>query len=84
MSGETGEEHAVDAIRAGAHDYVLKGKLGRLHAAIARELGEHETRQARRQEKELGRQQSERRMRRMIEVRALVSGAWQSKVRRAS
>ncbi len=38
VSGTIGEEIAVDAIRAGAHDFMAKGKLGRLIPAIEREL----------------------------------------------
>jgi two-component system cell cycle sensor histidine kinase/response regulator CckA len=44
VSGTIGEEAAVKAMRAGAHDYVLKGRLARLVPAIERELREHEAR----------------------------------------
>jgi hypothetical protein len=40
VSGSIGEETAVDAMRAGAHDFVLKDKLARLAPALARELRE--------------------------------------------
>src|SRR5579859_1046945 len=40
VSGTIGEEAAVDAMRAGAHDFMPKGKLTRLLPAIARELRE--------------------------------------------
>jgi two-component system cell cycle sensor histidine kinase/response regulator CckA len=40
VSGTVGEESAVDAMHAGAHDYVLKDELGRLVPAIERELRE--------------------------------------------
>jgi two-component system, cell cycle sensor histidine kinase and response regulator CckA len=40
VSGTVGEESAVDAMHAGAHDYILKDKLGRLVPAIERELRE--------------------------------------------
>jgi two-component system cell cycle sensor histidine kinase/response regulator CckA len=40
VSGTIGEEAAVEAMRAGAHDYVLKDKLARLVPAIERELRE--------------------------------------------
>jgi PAS domain S-box-containing protein/diguanylate cyclase (GGDEF)-like protein len=40
VSGTGGEEAAVEAMHAGAHDYLLKGKLERLNPAIERELGE--------------------------------------------
>ncbi|MDO8414101.1 MAG: PAS domain S-box protein, partial [Gallionellaceae bacterium] len=38
ISGSIGEDVAVAAIKAGAHDYLLKGKLARLVPAIEREL----------------------------------------------
>src|SRR5258708_20569702 len=38
MSGTIDETMAVDALRAGAHDFVLKGKLARLAPAIARQM----------------------------------------------
>jgi len=38
VSGTVSEEIAVDAIHAGAHDFMAKGKLGRLIPAIEREL----------------------------------------------
>ncbi len=40
VSGTVGEESAVEAMRAGAHDYVLKGKLARLVPALEREVRE--------------------------------------------
>jgi len=48
VSGTVGEEVAVDAMRAGARDYVLKDRLTRLAPALARELDEAASRQARR------------------------------------
>ena len=38
VSGTIGEETAVEALKAGAHDFLVKGKLARLHPAIEREL----------------------------------------------
>jgi two-component system cell cycle sensor histidine kinase/response regulator CckA len=49
VSGTIGEDTAVEAMRAGAHDFVLKDKLGRLTPAIERELRECKERAARRQ-----------------------------------
>jgi two-component system cell cycle sensor histidine kinase/response regulator CckA len=46
VSGTIGEETAVQAMRGGAQDYVLKDKLQRLTPAIERELREHEERVA--------------------------------------
>ncbi|MEI9985909.1 MAG: response regulator [Aliidongia sp.] len=40
VSGTIGEEAAVEAMRAGAHDFMPKGKFTRLLPAIARELRE--------------------------------------------
>jgi PAS domain S-box-containing protein len=40
VSGQMGEETAVEAMRLGAQDYVMKGNLNRLAPAVARELGE--------------------------------------------
>lgn len=44
VSGTIGEEIAVEAMRNGAHDYVMKGKLKRLVPAIRREIQEAELR----------------------------------------
>jgi diguanylate cyclase (GGDEF)-like protein len=44
VSGTVGEELAVEAMKAGAHDYVMKGNLQRLSTAIERELREAEVR----------------------------------------
>ena len=40
VSGTIGEDSAVDAMRAGAHDYVIKQNLRRLGPAVERELRE--------------------------------------------
>ncbi|HLI77978.1 MAG TPA: ATP-binding protein [Acidobacteriaceae bacterium] len=47
VSGTIDEVSAVDAMRAGAHDYVLKGHLERLLPAIERELSDAERRRER-------------------------------------
>ncbi len=44
VSGSIGEEIAVDAMKSGAHDYVMKGNLSRLIPAVSRELGEAKNR----------------------------------------
>ena len=44
VSGTIGEETAVKAMKAGAHDYVMKNNLARLAAAVERELGEAQVR----------------------------------------
>jgi two-component system cell cycle sensor histidine kinase/response regulator CckA len=48
VSGTIGEETAVEAMRAGADDYVLKDRLARLVPAIEREVREYEDRRGRR------------------------------------
>ena len=44
VSGSIGEETAADAMRAGAHDFVLKDRLTRLTACVERELRETKAR----------------------------------------
>src|SRR5215831_3156628 len=56
VSATIGEEAAVEAMRAGAQDYILKDKLGRLVPAVKRELKEVQTRRERRQLEEQLRQ----------------------------
>ena len=46
VSGSIGEEIAVDVMKSGAHDYVMKGNLTRLLPAIERELREAKNRRA--------------------------------------
>lgn len=48
VSGSIGEELAVNAMKAGAHDYIMKDNLTRLVPAVERELGEAESRRQRR------------------------------------
>jgi PAS domain S-box-containing protein len=47
VSGTIGEDVAVEAMKSGAHDYVMKGNLIRLIPAIQRELDEAEVRRER-------------------------------------
>jgi len=49
VSGAVGEDRAVNAMKAGAHDYVMKENLSRLVPAIIRELNEAVVRRERRQ-----------------------------------
>ena len=46
VSGQIGEEAAVDALHAGAKDFISKSRLARLIPAIERELGETRMRNA--------------------------------------
>ena len=48
VSATIGEEAAVEAMKAGAHDYILKHRLGRLVPAVQRELRESGMRRERR------------------------------------
>ena len=60
VSGYIEEETAVGAMKAGAHDYIMKDRLARLVPAVERELRDAETRRARNQsEAELRRAQEE-------------------------
>ena len=44
VSGTVGEDAAVEAMKCGADDYVLKSNLARLPLAVERELRDHEVR----------------------------------------
>jgi PAS domain S-box-containing protein len=72
-SGTIGEETAVEAMRAGANDFVLKDRLARLAPAVERELRERDERASRRRAEEALRA-SENRYRRMIETTS--HGVW--------
>src|SRR5215475_5340765 len=48
VSATIGEEAAVEAMKSGAHDYILKHRLGRLVPAVKRELRESAIRRERR------------------------------------
>ena len=52
ISGAIGEDVAVNAMKAGAHDYLMKGNLARLCPAVRRELGEAEVRRQRRRDED--------------------------------
>jgi two-component system, cell cycle sensor histidine kinase and response regulator CckA len=66
VSGTIGEEAAVAAMRAGAHDYLLKDNLTRLVPAVERELREANERQQRLWA-EQALQESEQRFRQLAE-----------------
>jgi two-component system, cell cycle sensor histidine kinase and response regulator CckA len=59
VSGTIGEDTAVDAMRAGAQDYITKGNLKRLIPAIERELKESAARRQRTQAEDKLRQLSQ-------------------------
>lgn len=66
LSGTIGEETAVEAMKAGAHDYIMKGSSARLIPAIERELREAGERATRRKA-ERALRENERRFRSLIE-----------------
>ena len=66
VSGAIGEETAVECMRLGARDYVMKGNLSRLVPAIERELKEAESR-VQRKKAEDALQESETRFREMFD-----------------
>jgi PAS domain S-box-containing protein len=66
VSGAVGEEMAASILRAGAHDFILKGNLARLAPAVERELREARMRQERRQA-EVALRASEERFRALTE-----------------
>jgi PAS domain S-box-containing protein len=52
ISGTIGEENAVNALKAGAHDFLVKGKYARLGPAIEREMRDAQVRRERRRAEE--------------------------------
>ncbi len=75
VSGHIGEDAAVDAMRSGANDYIMKGNLKRLVPAIQRELREAQLKREREKtqkelkakEEELRRREEELRVAREVE-----------------
>ncbi len=70
VSAVVSEERAVAAMKAGAHDYIMKRKLARLAPAIERELREAQTRVARKAAEEALRQ-SEEQLRQVQKIEAV-------------
>src|ERR671914_2572866 len=60
VSGQIGEDAAVAAMKAGAHDYLMKDNLARLNTAIERELREAQSRRERRKAEEERRKAEEK------------------------
>ncbi len=71
VSGQIGEATAVEAMRAGAADYIMKDNLGRLGPAIRRELEEARTRKERRR---VAAALAEERERHAITLRSIADG----------
>lgn len=67
VSGTVGEEAAVEGMRSGAQDYVMKNNLARLPAAVTRELRNAEQRRQRKTVEEALRR-SEERFRALVET----------------
>jgi len=67
VSGGIGEDIAVEAMKAGAHDYLMKGNLNRLAPAVERELREAAIRASQRADRR-ALQESERRYRLLWET----------------
>jgi PAS domain S-box-containing protein len=67
VSGSIGEEIAVKAMKAGAHDYIMKNNMARLLPAIERELRDAEIRRERTHTTEALRD-SEERYRRIVDT----------------
>ena len=59
VSGALGEEVAIEALKRGATDYVLKDKLSRLGPAVRRALNERQQRMERERAEKAQREQSE-------------------------
>ncbi|HUJ43261.1 MAG TPA: PAS domain S-box protein [Opitutaceae bacterium] len=66
VSGTIGEDQAVAAMKAGAHDYLMKGKLARLVPSVERELRDAVEWRARRRT-EMALQKSEQKYRELVE-----------------
>ncbi|MCC6616441.1 MAG: PAS domain S-box protein [Anaerolineae bacterium] len=66
VSGTIGEDAAISSLKAGAHDFIVKGSTARLIPAIEREMRESAVRQERRQAQQ-ALHQNEKRFRALIE-----------------
>jgi diguanylate cyclase (GGDEF)-like protein len=72
VSGTIGEERAIDALRRGATDYVLKSNLSRLSSSIERALREAELKLERRHSEQVRTEQEER-LRRLTRTYRMLS-----------
>jgi len=76
MSGKVGEDELVAVMKAGAQDCLMKGSLGRLGAAVERELREAAGRKARRQAQRQKQQAEEQYYKLIEEIPALTFISW--------
>src|SRR6202044_2511875 len=72
VSGTIGEERAIDALRRGATDYVLKSNLSRLSTAVERALREAKLKADRRHSEQVRTEQEER-LRRLTRTYRMLS-----------
>jgi putative two-component system response regulator len=75
VSGSIGEGKAVEAMKAGVHDYIFKDNLSRLIPAVERELKEAEVRRARKKAEEDIKQGFERLRRTLEETASALASA---------
>ncbi len=78
VSGTIGEETAVECMRLGAQDYIMKNNLSRLCPAIARELKEAETRDKQKRAEEII-IHSEKRFKALYQESPIPTFTWQKK-----
>ncbi|HZI31385.1 MAG TPA: PAS domain-containing protein, partial [Candidatus Binatia bacterium] len=74
VSGTVGEEVAVEAMKHGATDYLLKDRIVRLSPAVQRALDDKRLRDERHQA-EMERQKNEEQVRRLAEIQAAILNA---------
>ena len=74
VSGKIGEDTAVQLMKAGANDYVMKRNLKRLASAVERELGDAETRRERKKAEESIKESEERYQ---LAINATQDGIWE-------
>ncbi len=78
VSGTIGEETAVECMRLGAQDYIMKNNLSRLCPAIARELKEAETRDKQKRAEEII-IHSEKRFKALYQESPIPTFTWQKR-----